>query len=194
MERRDAIRYTAVFMGTSLSASTIAALISGCTVDDSVDWRPGFFTLQEVHFIRELGETILPKTTTPGAKEALVDRYLDTIRPLRYTTEENKKFREELASMMQKANEDLGKDFGSVPVPKQLQWVQEVDKASFDLVAEKPDMTWEEKPFYLKLKEQILGGYFSSEKVAKEYFAYDPVPGRYESCIPYEDIGRAWAL
>ena len=33
MDRREAIRLTTVLMGTTLSASTIATLLNGCTVD-----------------------------------------------------------------------------------------------------------------------------------------------------------------
>ena len=194
MERRDAIRYTAVFLGATMSASTVTALLSGCTVDESENWTPVFFNRQQTHFIRELSETILPRTTTPGGKDALVERFIDTIRPLRYTVEENQLFLDELNAFMEKAEVDLGKGFGSVTVDKQLSWVQAIDQKSFEEIKDKTDLAYADRPFYLRLKEQILGGYFSSEKVAKEYFAYDPVPGRYEGCIPYENVGRGWAL
>lgn len=181
-------------MGTTLSASTLAAIISGCTVDTSENWKPVFFTAEEAQFINELSETMLPKTKTPGAKEAMVDRYLDTIHPLRYTSEENQKFKEDLIAFIFKAKSDLGKDFLQVPNEARLVWLGKVDKAAFDAIKEKPDMPNEERPFYLNLKEQILSGYFSSEVVAKEYFAYDPIPGKYLGCIPYEEVGKAWAI
>jgi len=194
MERRDVIKYTAFFMGASLSASTISAILAGCKVDTSESWMPTHFTKAEADFISELGETILPKTNTPGAKDAMVERFLDTVRPLRYSTEENEKFKEGLNALMEQAKTDLGKDFVKASPEKRLEWVTAFDKSSFDAVKAQPKMPEEEKPFYLSLKEQILGGYFSSEVVAKEYFAFDPIPGRYDACIPYEEVGREWAL
>ncbi len=194
MERRDAIKYTAFFMGATLSASTISAIIEGCTVDTSSTWAPSFFSTGEIDFIREIGETILPKTSTPGAKDAMVDRFLDTVRPLRFSKEENEKFKAGINGLMEQAKKDLGKDFVKATPDQKLEWVNTLDKNSFDAVKGKPDMPEDEKPFYLSLKSQILGGYFSAEIVAKDFFAFDPIPGKYEPCMPYEQVGRAWAL
>jgi len=194
MERREALKYTAMFMGTALSASTILAIAEGCTVDESESWKPVFFTPEEDHFLSELSETMLPKTKTPGAKDAKVNRFLDAIRPLRYAEEDNLTFRHDLDAFMQKAKEDLGKDFVKASAEKKLEWLNTIDQTSFAMVKDKPDMPAAEKPFYLSLKEQLLAAYFSSEIVAKEYFAFDPIPGKYQGCIPYTDVGRAWAL
>jgi len=194
MERRDAIKYTAFFMGASLSASTLASLLEGCKVDTTESWVPAYFSADEAHFISELGETILPKTSTPGAKDAMVERYLDTVRPLRYSSEENTQFKKEVNDLMDQAKKDLGKDFVKATPEKQLEWVNTIDKNAYDALKANPKMPAEERPFYLSLKEQILAGYFNSETVAKNFFAFDPIPGRYDPCIPYEQIGRAWAL
>ena len=194
MERRDVLKYTAYFMGVTLSSSTIAALIAGCKVDTSIDWEPVFLTPDEAVFLDELGETILPRTNTPGAKDAMVTRFIDTVRPLRFNTEDNEKFKSNMDAFIRQASAELGKDFVKVTSEKKLEWVTAVDKASYEAIRDKKDMPKEERPFYLSLKEQILGGYFSSEIVAKEYFNFDPIPGSYAGCIPYADVGRAWAL
>lgn len=194
MERREAIKYTAFFMGATLSASTIAALIEGCKVDTSETWAPSHFTKNQVDFVNELGETILPKTTTPGAKDAMVDRYLDTVRPLRYSAEENEKFKTGINTLMEEAKKDIGKDFVSATPEKRLEWVTTIDKNAYDALKANQQMKDDERPFYLSLKEQILSGYFNSETVAKNFFAFDPIPGRYDPCMPYEEVGRAWAL
>lgn len=194
MERRDVLKYTALFFGASMSSATIAAIMSGCKADTADSWTPGFLSATEAEFIREIGETILPKTKTPGAKDALVDRFLDLIRPLRFTSEENVQFKTTLAEFMQLAKQELGKDFVNVSPEKKLEWVTAVDKASYIAVSNRSESESQELPFYLSLKEQILAGYFSSEAVAKEYFIFDPVPGTYKACIPYEEVGKAWAL
>jgi hypothetical protein len=39
----------------------------------------------------------------------------------------------------------------------------------------------------------VILGYFTSEQVGRHVLHYDPVPGRYESCIPIEQVGnRNW--
>lgn len=194
MERRDVLKYTAYFMGASLSTGTIAALMAGCKVDASIDWEPVFLTHDEVAFLDELGETILPRTNTPGARDAMVTRFIDTVRPLRFKSEDNARFKSDLDAFMQQASAELGKDFVKASAEKKLEWVTAVDKASYEAMKDRKDQAKEERPFYISLKEQILGGYFSSEIVAKEYFNFDPIPGSYAGCIPYADVGRAWAL
>jgi hypothetical protein len=149
--------------------------------------------MKEAKFIDELGEVILPRTKTPGAKDARAVRYIDAIRPLRFTEEENLKFKADLNLFMEKSREELGRDFTSVEAVKKLEWVKALDKQSFELFHQEKD-AGVERPFYMVLKEQIAVGYFNSEIVAKEYFAYDPNPGGYDPCLPYSEIGRAWAL
>ncbi len=194
MERREVLRYTALFMGASLSGATISAILAGCKVDTSEDWIPSYLTNVEAEFIRQIGETILPRTKTPGAIDAKVDRFIDTIRPLRYSAEDNEKFKSHLSAFMEQAKKELGKDFAKASTEKKLEWVMAVDKASYEALAAQEDLPRDQRPFYLSLKEQILGVYFSSEIVMKEYFEFDPNPGSYNGCIPYSEIGKAWAL
>ncbi|HEY3386909.1 MAG TPA: gluconate 2-dehydrogenase subunit 3 family protein [Saprospiraceae bacterium] len=193
MERRDALKYTAYFMGIGLSASSISVMLAGCEVDTSDDWIPTFYSFEEAAFIRELSETMLPRTHTPGAKDAKVDRYLDTIRPLRYTVEENITYKEQLSIFIEEANAYFGKTFIKAKPEFQLEWLTTIDKAAYAVLQADPKLPDDKRPFYLSLKEQILSAYFNSEVVAKEYFAFDPIPGRYDPCIPYEEIGKAWA-
>ena len=194
MDRREVLKYTAYSLGLTLSAGTIASILSGCHADETTDWSPEFLSAQEVNFLEELSETILPKTQTPGAKEAGVVRYIDIVRPLRFSNEDNTNFKSNLAELMSLAKQETGNDFVRLSVNKKFDWVNAVDKASFELLNQNRDMPAEQRPFYLVLKELILAGYFSSEIVAKHYFEYDPVPGKWEPCIPYKDVGRAWAL
>jgi hypothetical protein len=49
-----------------------------------------------------------------------------------------------------------------------------------------------EFPFYRMMKELALLGYFHSEKIGMEYLAYDPIPGPYQGCIDYGDVGKVW--
>jgi hypothetical protein len=88
----------------------------------------------------------------------------------------------------------LGKEFVKASPEKRLEWVTAIDKAAYEFMAANKDQPQNERPFYLVLKEHIAGAYFNSEIVAKEFFAFDPNPGRYDACIPYEQIGRDWAL
>ncbi len=51
-------------------------------------------------------------------------------------------------------------------------------------------------PFYLRFKQLVLSGYFSSKLVGMEVTNYDPVPGVYNGCIKLSDVPkeRIWSL
>lgn len=51
-------------------------------------------------------------------------------------------------------------------------------------------------PFYIRFKQLVLSGYFSSKLIGMDVTNYDPVPGVYQGCIPLSDVpkGRIWSL
>jgi hypothetical protein len=49
------------------------------------------------------------------------------------------------------------------------------------------------RTFFHQFKELTVLGYFTSETVGKTVLHYDPVPGRFDACIPLAEVGdRAW--
>lgn len=48
--------------------------------------------------------------------------------------------------------------------------------------------------FLLNIRNLSLLGYFTSEKVGREVLNFDPIPGRYEPCVPISEIGNAWTI
>jgi gluconate 2-dehydrogenase gamma chain len=51
-----------------------------------------------------------------------------------------------------------------------------------------------ERPFFRTMKELTLVGYYTSEAGATMELRHEAVPGRYEGCIPFETVGRTWAV
>ena len=76
MNRRDAIKRTSLLLGYAVSASTVAAVMSGCKADPEVvaggldNWIPESMTKDEGLIIAHVAETVLPKTDSAGAIEA----------------------------------------------------------------------------------------------------------------------------
>lgn len=51
-----------------------------------------------------------------------------------------------------------------------------------------------EMPFFRTMKELTVVGFYTSEIGATRELRHEPVPGRYEGCIPFSDVGRTWAV
>jgi hypothetical protein len=50
-----------------------------------------------------------------------------------------------------------------------------------------------EKTFFHQIRELTLVGYFTSEPIGKEVLHYDPIPGRFQGCIPLSEVGnKSW--
>ena len=44
--------------------------------------------------------------------------------------------------------------------------------------------------FFRLIRSATILGYFTSEQVGRNVLHYEPIPGRYEGCIPIDQVGR----
>lgn len=196
MDRREAIKRTALLTGFAISSSAVAGLLQGCQPEAKSpldSWAPKFFTKEEGLTLAEIGEAILPKTDTPGAKDVFVHEFVDLMVGDCYPPEGQQRFRAGMAQLMAGCEQANGKPFLDCSPEQQLAFLNEQDQSARAAVKANPYLDEESYPFFLKLKQLIMLGYFTSETVGKEVFAYDPVPGVNEACRPYEAGTPAWA-
>src|SRR3954468_2117884 len=92
MDRREALKRTALMMGGILSAPTIFGILNGCTAKPTIDWKPEAFSEDQGILVSQVSEIIIPKTDTPGAKEVGVPRFIDQIVKDVFTKDERDKF------------------------------------------------------------------------------------------------------
>ena len=193
MKRRDAIKRTALIMGYAVSATAIAGVMNGCKADTTTPdaiWKPQFFSEVQVKNLAEAVERILPKTETPGAKDVMVHRFIDELMHSIYKPEESKAFSAGLEKLEADAQAAHSKSFNALDNSQMDALLTTAMNAAKTEKDNNPDA--ENPPFFNTLKQLTFLGYFSSEKIGKEVLVYDPVPGKYEGCIPLE--GNAWSF
>ena len=49
-------------------------------------------------------------------------------------------------------------------------------------------------PFFRTMKELTVVGYYTSEAGATQELRHEAVPGRFDGCIPFAQVGRTWAV
>lgn len=49
-------------------------------------------------------------------------------------------------------------------------------------------------PFFRTMKELTVVGYYTSEVGATVELRHEAVPGRYQGCVPFTEVGRTWAV
>ena len=197
MDRRTALKQSALWMGYGMAASVFSGALTGCVVDTGDSWKPEFFSQEEGDFIAEIAEHILPATDTPGAKALLVHRFLDKVIANTFSEEAQKEFREGLTSLGQACKNLTGKSFTEGGQKERDDFLTSQEEKEL-----KPDKyLWGNKiasggepDFYRQLKGLCLFGFFSSEAIGKNVLNYVPVPGKFIGCVPLEEIGNAWTF
>lgn len=188
MDRRDAIKRTAYLLGGTVSAPFVAAVLNGCQPTEKPDWLPEVLTPEQDKLVAEISEIIIPTTDTPGAKAALVNRFIDLLLKECMTEAEKKAFIDGLAEVEAKANEMYDNEFLDCEPAEQVAVLKEMEKAAREAMGQNP------KPFFRVMKELTMLGYFTSEPGATKALEYLPVPGAYNACIPLRPDQKAWAM
>jgi gluconate 2-dehydrogenase gamma chain len=187
MDRRTALKRTALIMGGALSSSAIAGVLNGCTARKEVDWNPVFLTKEQAATTAELAERIIPKTDTPGAKDVGIPEFMDMMLNDVYTEEEQQHFVDGLARL----NEDSKSEYGDAFAYLEPEQMDAIIQKQADAVE---GYEGEGRPFFLMAKELVMLGFFTSEVGATQVLQYVQVPGRYEGCISIEEAGgKSWA-
>ena len=195
MDRREALKRTAMVMGVAISASTITAIMSGCKTEaaggvvDS-EWKPSFFNKDQINAIAEIAERIIPRTDTPGAKDVGVHQFIDLMMNDNFTPEDQKAFAEDLTKFMTDVKSKTGKAFVELSASEQDEALTAIEANAIEALRNNSG----EVPFFTRMKELTCIGFFTSEEGATQVLQYAPVPGDYKACISLEEAGgRTWA-
>src|SRR5262249_39589258 len=94
MDRRELLKMVALLTGGVVICGEV--FLSGCTNNDktATTTASGAFSNDDIAFLDEVGETILPKTTTPGAKDAQVGAFMTVMVNDCYNEADQKTFHE----------------------------------------------------------------------------------------------------
>ena len=78
--RREAVTRTALILGGTLAASSIAGARGDAWARSAApEWRAGTLTAEQSELVATIAEHIIPATNTPGARAAGVHRLIDVI-------------------------------------------------------------------------------------------------------------------
>jgi gluconate 2-dehydrogenase gamma chain len=188
IDRREAIKKTALLMGAAVSVSSIAALLNGCKATPELTYQPVFFTEDQARLVSEVAEIFIPKTDTPGAKEVGVPGFIDKVLKECYKPEEQERFIKGLTEFEEDAKKTHGDSFIYCTAEQQVELVRRHNEMA---IKEKV----QPRPFILMAKELTLLGFFTSQPGAEQVLQYEAVPGSYKGCIPLSEAGngKTWA-
>ncbi len=183
MERRKALKLTATVLGGSIIGAQV--FLAGCTVPKE---RAKLLKEDDVPLLDEISETILPNSEqSPGAKAAQVGAFMKSIVNDCYSAEESAIFIKGLDIIDKAASSAYDKIFLDLSAEQRLELL-----STFVVDATKSKLS-DTPHFFSMMKELTILGYFTSEPGATKALRYNPIPGRFEGCIPYRGE-TSWAL
>jgi len=199
MNRREAIQRTAIALGYAVTGPALVGVLKGCKATPQVNYKPVFFTEAQAATVAELSEIIIPRTETPGAKEAGVPAFIDSMLKEVYLKEDQDKFLKGLADFEAEAEKEFGNNFMNCKPEDQIALFKKHHDAAVSALGTGGPTGWwntaggADKPFVLKVKELTLLGFFTSEAGATQVLQYNQVPGPFQGCVPLSQVGKAWA-
>jgi hypothetical protein len=205
MNRRDAIGRVALIMGGAVIGAEF--FLSGCKSTSTQ--VSDLFDTDHVAFMNEVADTILPTTSSPGAKAANVGQFMAIMVRDCYTPEDQKTFLEGLKKLDDAANKKSGSKFLDLNTQQRTDLLVDLDKEQKDFTTQrnkdldadklkhKGDANYKApelpKHYFRMVKELTLLGYFTSEVGATKALRYIAIPGHYDGCVPYKKGDKAWA-
>ena len=184
MQRRDFLQI-AVLLG-GISASGLVRALTQTAHAAPVAQRE----LSEAQRaqIAVLAEQVIPRTDTPGAIDAGVPAFIEQILTRWYTDTEYRIFMQGLDTLEQQAQQRFGNAYAACNEEQQNLLLAEQEVHARDQqrlhpppqasAADKP-LIDQEAPFFSKLKELVVVGYYTSEVAAQSEMVYLPIPNAY---------------
>ncbi len=208
ISRRSLIKQIAILTGAAVMGAEMF-MSTGCK---TTPVAKGILSDSSIALLNEIAETIIPKTDTPGAKEAKVAEFMNAIVSDCYTPAQQKAFTDGLIAF-EKLNTTVNKKSFAECTPTQrhdLLVSLEKEAKDFDKkVAEEEakqkldiaKQSWggavntEGLPrhYYTMMKQLTLWGFFTSKEGMTKTLRYNPVPGKYDGNVPYKKGEKAWA-
>lgn len=193
LNRRSALRVLGLAGAAALSPSCQRALESDA--DLSAAPAGGRLSDDQLQAITALSELIIPQTDTPGATAAGVPHFIHQIVVDWYTTAERQIFLDGLAELDLAAARYWSAPFLTLEPLQQARILAEMEppnEGAFESQPQPAAGAAGDTPFYLKMKELTVLGYFTSELAARTELDYEPVPGSYDGDALFDDAGRQW--
>jgi hypothetical protein len=203
MDRRELLKMIAVLTGGAVIGGDF--LLQGCKNPAT---KTSFtFTDDDIAFLNEVAETILPATNTPGAKAANVGQFMTVIINDCYEEKDQKVFHEGIAKLDEACKQMHHARFMNVRPVDRHQLLVALDKEAKDYQKKKSDFDKEQNEkekaaiakgntdfkkeqmpshYFTLMKQLTLWGYFTSKEGIMEALHYVPVPGHYDACIAYK--------
>ena len=186
MNRREAVQYISLLLGGTLVGAN--AFLTGCKSDSGKEMN---FSADDIAYLDEIANTILPDTSTPGAKAAKTGQFMTVMVNDCYEEKDQKIFRDGMNKLNDLSTKTYNNPFMKLNEQQRHDLLVTLDKEQKDYMKNKKK---EEPSHYFRMmKELTMLGYFTSEIGCTKARRYVETPGKFEGSLPYKKGDKAFA-
>jgi glucoside 3-dehydrogenase (cytochrome c) hitch-hiker subunit len=185
LRRRELLKRAAWLLGGAVSAPAALAILQGCSAKEAPAAAPvalKVLNAAQLAVLAEIAETMVPKTTTSGAKDAGVPAFIDQVLDAVYPKEAQERFVKGLDDFEAEAKAADRSFVDRDPADRAAFLKQHLEAA---LAGER-----DPKPFILMARELTLLGFFTSQPGITENMTYEAVPTVYHGCVPLSKMAK----
>lgn len=206
MKRRRFLSSMAVIIPASIVSTEM--IFSSC----KSEVRDNYFTDENIKLLDEIGETIIPATSTsPGAKAARIGMFMKVYVTDCYTPDEQSTFWYGINKIKEISQKKYKNQFPELTLLQKKEVLQKFEKDAQEYSENKKKNTGANGDavqtgkgnqdimneynghFYPMIKELTLFGFFTSQPGATKALRYIQTPGSYKGDVPYKKGDKAWA-
>ena len=149
------------------------------------------FTNDNISWLDEIADTILPATKTPGAKAAKMGQFIAVMVNDCYDQNDQKIFHEGMSKLDDFSRKTYDNSFVKITQRHCHDLLVKLDNEQKEYMKNKK----KEDPshYFRMMKELTLLGYFTSDISCTQARRDVETPGRYDGCIPYKKGDKAFA-
>jgi hypothetical protein len=207
MTRREAVQHVIALMGGVALVGEerlFAFSIDEAALAQTTARGVGGFTPADVALLDEIADTILPETSTPGAKAAKTGAFMALMVTDVYSERDQQVFRDGMRALEEACRASTGKRFLEATAAERLTLLQALDREQKTAMEERshpartrfpPAPVPDDAPahYFRMMKELALLGYFTSEIGYTQAMRYRETPGRYDPDVPHAPGEKSWA-
>ncbi len=210
MNRREVIKNLGLGAGVLIIGPTTLSLLESCQNKPDYDWQPVFLTAGNGFALKQILETMLPKTDTPGATDLNLAQFIDAYMNEVAAPEDQKKFKEGADSFAKSFKKEFDKDLNegtqedynkmldtylvNYKAPKVEDGTKTGETQDPQDKEPKLDVNASTNSYLNTVRGLGIWGWKTSEQVGENVLWYDPIPGEYIPCAPVSELGNGKAM
>jgi hypothetical protein len=186
MNRRDLLKKVGLGIGTLTVTPFTVSLFQSC--QRNIDWNPIFFKEDEIDFLTQLSQLIIPNSEDiPGAKQLDLLKFVDLYVAQVFSDKEQNKlnnsleiFKSEYLTNSKKSNfNDI--DLNSLVNLLDYYFVNNKSKYNF---------------FLNSLRKLLINAFKTNQFIGENVLVFRPIPGEQKGCVDLKEAtnGRAWTI